>query len=85
MFDSASCSPCLVDCCIRVSVTITTVLGLSQVGSFQIFVNDYVDADRVLRGWESNPLPEGAASKFQLQFEKLVVLDYVIRNTGESV
>lgn len=30
------------------------------------------------------PLPQGIAQKFQLQFERLVVLDYIIRNTDRG-
>ena len=46
-------------------------------------MENYIDADKVLRSWDANPLPERAALQFQQQFEKLVVLDYVIRNTGK--
>lgn len=45
-------------------------------------MDGYSDADGVLRSWEVNPLPEDMSSQFQQEFEKLVVLDYVIRNTG---
>ena len=55
-----------------------------QVGSFQTFVENYRDADCVLREWESNPLSETAAKSFHTQFEKLVILDYIIRNTGDE-
>lgn len=30
------------------------------------------------------PLPPGLAQKFQIQFERLVVLDYIIRNTDRG-
>ena len=53
-----------------------------QVGSFQLFVDGYKDADFWLRKFESDPLPEATQKQLQLQFERLVVLDYVIRNTG---
>ena len=55
---------------------------LSQSGSFQLFVNGYKDADFWLRRFDSEALPETTAKKFQHLFEKLVVLDYIIRNTG---
>lgn len=45
-------------------------------------MENYSDADGVLRSWDINPLPEDVAAQFQHEFEKLVVLDYVIRNTG---
>lgn len=60
-------------------------LGLPpKVGSFQLFVTGYKDADFWLRKFESEPLPETVAKNFQLQFERLVVLDYIIRNTDRG-
>lgn len=53
-----------------------------QVGSFQLFVDGYKDADFWLRRFEAEPLPENTNRQLQLQFERLVVLDYIIRNTG---
>lgn len=53
-------------------------------GSFQLFVDGYRDADYWLRRWESAPLPTRLAHKFQLQFERLVALDYIIRNTDRG-
>jgi len=52
------------------------------VGSFQLFVGGYEDAENVLRDISANPLPPNLQKQLQLQFEKLVVLDYIIRNTG---
>ena len=43
----------------------------------------YRDAEDVLREISSNPLPVDMQRELQLQFEKLVVLDYIIRNTGK--
>lgn len=51
-------------------------------GSFQLFVEGYKDADFWLRRFEAEPLPENTNRQLQLQFERLVVLDYIIRNTG---
>lgn len=48
-------------------------------------MDNYSDADGILRSWEQNPLPESQTRKFQQQFERLVILDYVIRNTGMVV
>jgi len=60
-------------------------LGLPpKVGSFQLFVNGYKDADHWLRRFESDPLPANTAKQFQKQFERLVVLDYIIRNTDRG-
>jgi phosphatidylinositol 4-kinase type 2 len=53
-------------------------------GSFQLFVDGYKDADYWLRRFEVEPLPPRMAQKFQLQFERLVVLDYIIRNTDRG-
>lgn len=35
-----------------------------------------------MRKFEAEPLPENTNRQLQLQFERLVVLDYIIRNTG---
>lgn len=55
-----------------------------QVGSFQLFVDGYKDADYWLRRFEDGPLSEKVQRDFQLKFERLVVLDYVIRNTDRG-
>ena len=55
-----------------------------KVGSFQQFVSDYKDADNLLRRFESEPLDEETGQKFQLLFERLVILDYIIRNTDRG-
>ncbi|XP_074678378.1 phosphatidylinositol 4-kinase type 2-beta isoform X3 [Strix aluco] len=52
-----------------------------KVGSFQLFVEGYKEADYWLRKFETDPLPENTRKEFQSQFERLVILDYVIRNT----
>uniref|UniRef100_A0A4W5KGC8 Phosphatidylinositol 4-kinase type 2 n=1 Tax=Hucho hucho TaxID=62062 RepID=A0A4W5KGC8_9TELE len=52
-----------------------------KLGSFQIFVEGFKDADFWLRRFEADPLPENTNRQMQLQFERLVVLDYIIRNT----
>ncbi|XP_020375470.2 phosphatidylinositol 4-kinase type 2-alpha [Rhincodon typus] len=55
-----------------------------KVGSFQLFVEGYKDADYWLRRFEAEPLPEKTNHQLQLQFERLVVLDYIIRNTDRG-
>ncbi|XP_045504015.1 phosphatidylinositol 4-kinase type 2-beta isoform X2 [Colias croceus] len=55
-----------------------------KMGSFQLFVEGYKDADYWLRRFEQDPPPEHVMKKFQLQFERLVVLDYIIRNTDRG-
>ncbi len=55
-----------------------------KVGSFQCFVEGYKDADQLLRRFETEPMSESVGVDFQLKFEKLVVLDYIIRNTDRG-
>ncbi|XP_063963681.1 phosphatidylinositol 4-kinase type 2-alpha-like [Lytechinus pictus] len=55
-----------------------------KVGSFQLFVKGFKDADFWLRRFEGEDLPESTSKQFQLQFERLVVLDYIIRNTDRG-
>ncbi|CAF1104431.1 unnamed protein product [Rotaria sordida] len=55
-----------------------------KVGSFQLFVDNYVSADVFLKQLEQKALPEEVMDKFQKQFERLVVLDYIIRNTDRN-
>jgi len=60
-------------------------IGLpAKVGSFQLFVEGYEDAAVFLRRLEDNPLPEETQEEFQFQFERLVVLDFIIRNTDRN-
>lgn len=55
-----------------------------KIGSFQMYVKGYKDADYWLRKFESEPLAKSLQQQFQLQFERLVVLDYIIRNTDRG-
>lgn len=55
-----------------------------KVGSFQLYVEGYKDADYWIRRFEVEPIPEILQRQFQLQFERLVVLDYIIRNTDRG-
>ncbi|XP_078534505.1 phosphatidylinositol 4-kinase type 2-beta [Lissotriton helveticus] len=55
-----------------------------KTGSFQLFVEGYKEADYWLRKFETDPLPENTRKKLQSQFERLVILDYVIRNTDRG-
>lgn len=60
-------------------------LGLPpKVGSFQTFVKGYKDADMHLRRFEADPLPEQTSIDFLHKFQKLVVLDYITRNTDRG-
>lgn len=56
-------------------------------GSFQLFVNGYKDATYWLRQWELYPElapPPITMREFQLEFERMVILDYIIRNTDRG-
>lgn len=55
-----------------------------KVGSFQLFVEDYEDASVWLRKFEEYPPEADVKLQFQLKFERLVVLDYIIRNTDRG-
>uniref|UniRef100_A0A8D3DZ02 Phosphatidylinositol 4-kinase type 2 n=1 Tax=Scophthalmus maximus TaxID=52904 RepID=A0A8D3DZ02_SCOMX len=55
-----------------------------KVGSFQLFVECFREADYWLRRFEAEPLAENIRKQLQSQFERLVVLDYVIRNTDRG-
>jgi phosphatidylinositol 4-kinase type 2 len=55
-----------------------------KVGSLQTFVEGYKDADYHLRRFETVPLDPETAAEFQHRFERLVVLDYIIRNTDRG-
>ncbi|XP_064382923.1 phosphatidylinositol 4-kinase type 2-beta-like [Halichondria panicea] len=55
-----------------------------KVGSFQFFVRGYKDAQEQLVDFKATPLPPHLEQQFQLQFERLVVLDYIIRNTDRG-
>jgi len=60
-------------------------LGLPpKIGSFQMFVSGFKDADFYLRRFESEPLDKDTSEHFQRLFERLVCLDYIIRNTDRG-
>lgn len=50
-----------------------------------MFVEGYKDADYWLRRFDTDePLNDEESKTFQSQFERLVILDYIIRNTGKD-
>jgi hypothetical protein len=65
-----------------------------KIGSLQLFVRGYQDGTTFLRalaaglssatagGGGGGGLPPNLARQFQQQFEAMVILDYIIRNTG---
>ncbi|VDK88238.1 unnamed protein product [Litomosoides sigmodontis] len=58
-----------------------------KIGSFQLFVHGYQDASYWLRQWEVHremSPPRDAMKRFQNLFERMVVLDYIIRNTDRG-
>ncbi|XP_071448951.1 phosphatidylinositol 4-kinase type 2-alpha [Hetaerina americana] len=55
-----------------------------KVGSFQFFVDNHKDANYWIRVFETEPPPKEVQHQFRLQFERLVVLDYIIRNTDRG-
>ncbi|PIC18256.1 hypothetical protein B9Z55_024214 [Caenorhabditis nigoni] len=63
-------------------------IGLPEkTGSFQLFVKGYQDAAHWLRTWVNQPEtapPPITQREFQFLFEKLVALDYIIRNTDRG-
>ena len=79
---SLSLSVSLSLCVLSLSLCALSSLSTWQVGSFQLFVEGYKDAEHWLRRFEAEPLPENINRQLQIHFERLVVLDYIIRNTG---
>jgi len=55
-----------------------------QTGSFQTFVEGFKDAEYFLRKFDTEKLPEKLEEEFQMKFERLVVLDFIIRNTDRG-
>lgn len=55
-----------------------------KIGSYQTFVNDYKEAGHWLKEFEKSPLNPEAARRLKLLFERMVILDYVIRNTDRG-
>ena len=53
-----------------------------KIGSFQIFLSGYRDAGLVIRDILDTSVSEMTSKQFQLSFERLVILDYLMRNTG---
>lgn len=58
-----------------------------KMGSFQLFVNDFRDAEVVMPQYEAAEgiLPDLLRDLFQREFERMVILDYIIRNTDRSM
>uniref|UniRef100_A0A183UXC5 Phosphatidylinositol 4-kinase type 2 n=1 Tax=Toxocara canis TaxID=6265 RepID=A0A183UXC5_TOXCA len=58
-------------------------------GSYQLFVHGYVSANSIVPEWSKEgrpcPLTHKEAERFKLLFQKMCVLDYVIRNTDRHM
>jgi len=55
-----------------------------KIGSFQVFVRGYKDASVCLREFQYDPLTDDLKRQFRAQFERLVILDYITRNTDRG-
>lgn len=64
-----------------------TTLFPRKSGSFQLFVQGFREAGPVLEEWERRKatLPAELDEAFQAEFERLVILDYAIRNTDRGM
>lgn len=64
-------------------------LGMSfypaKLGSLQVFVGGFREAGQLLKEWESVGVNAALDEAFQRQFERLVLLDYIIRNTDRGM
>lgn len=57
-----------------------------KIGSFQLFVTNYRSAEEVLDEIDRmKEKPKAFIQAFQREFERLVILDYIIRNTDRSL
>lgn len=57
-----------------------------KIGSFQLYVSNYKSAEEVLMEISRmQDKPKSFIQAFQREFERLVVLDYIIRNTDRSL
>lgn len=56
-----------------------------KIGSFQIFLSGYRDASVLIRDFLDPSLPPSIQTQFQLCFERLVILDYLMRNTDRGM
>lgn len=57
-----------------------------KIGSFQVYVQGFRDATEVLAEMDGMPVvSQDMQDAFHMEFEKLVVLDYITRNTDRSL
>lgn len=64
-----------------------TALFPRKSGSFQLYVQGFREAGAVLEEWEKKrtTIPPELDEAFQAEFERLVILDYAIRNTDRGM
>lgn len=55
-----------------------------KTGSFQTFLHGFSDAGSVLAKFAQQPLADGPYRSFIHQFQRLIILDFVIRNTDRN-
>ncbi len=55
-----------------------------KTGSFQTFLHGFSDAGSVLARFKEQPLADGPYRSFIHQFQRLIILDFVIRNTDRN-
>ena len=56
-----------------------------KTGSYQTFVHGFTDAGAILKQWETRPLPPAAHDSLVDQFQRITLLDYLIRNTDRNM
>ncbi|KIH57974.1 hypothetical protein ANCDUO_11830 [Ancylostoma duodenale] len=56
-------------------------------GSFQLFVKGYESAQAVFSRWDYDPslLSDEEEERFKYLFQKMIALDYIIRNTDRHM
>eukprot|EP01147_Barroeca_monosierra_P000188 gene188-3576_t len=90
-FPETTCFPCLFPNGTLFVDGVYTMVGKRmrqglppKIGSFQTFVRGYQDASAVLQKIEFEKLQQETQASLLYQFQSLVVLDYLIRNTDRG-
>ena len=55
-----------------------------KIGSMQTYVEGFEDAEFWMENFENQTISEGLKKEFQYKFEKMIILDYIIRNTDRG-
>lgn len=56
-----------------------------KIGSFQIFLTGYKDSGTLIKDFVDQTIGEQSIKQFQFSFERLVILDYLMRNTDRGM